>query len=462
MQDLKNLSNKKYLSRLTSIFSRKNSRKRLNTSVGDASLLAFITKEATGKIKQTASLKAIAVLFLLLVGIFCYKVPAIKNLRALLPYLDKSSDATTTNQADSRDFKSSLRQLGSAVAVNGSMVLQNPDGSGLNYSINAALQKRVYDFMAVNSVPYGLFIAVEPSTGRILAITSYSSVDRRWESSAAFETYPMASLFKIVTVAAALENKRITPDTMIDFRGNAHSENPDRWMPSRKGKNNRTDVSSAMGRSINPAYGVIAADLVGKELLMESVKKFGFNQTLFSDIPAKQSSAAEPNTDRELMLMGSGLDHDLKISPLHAVMMVAAIANGGKMMVPVLLDSSFNKKGTIKNILKPKELRQIVSQETAAALTKTLSKTVTDGTSHKAFHRKGAKRISGVDIAAKTGTIDGLNPSGHYSWFAGYAPMDNPKIAMLALVINSDKWKIKSSQVGAEAFIEFFDSHNKK
>jgi cell division protein FtsI/penicillin-binding protein 2 len=62
-----------------------------------------------------------------------------------------------------------------------------------------------------------------------------------------------------------------------------------------------------------------------------------------------------------------------------------------------------------------------------------------------------------VDIAAKTGSINGSDPKGQYSWFAAFAPAHNPRIALVALVINQDKWKIKSAQVGEQALEEFFN-----
>jgi cell division protein FtsI/penicillin-binding protein 2 len=85
-----------------------------------------------------------------------------------------------------------------------------------------------------------------------------------------------------------------------------------------------------------------------------------------------------------------------------------------------------------------------------------LSSTVTSGTSRRAFHdRQGRPRLD-VDIAAKTGSINGTDPKGHYSWFAAFAPAHSPRIALVALVINQDKWKVKASYVGEQALEEFF------
>ena len=86
-----------------------------------------------------------------------------------------------------------------------------------------------------------------------------------------------------------------------------------------------------------------------------------------------------------------------------------------------------------------------------------LATTVNSGTSRKVFHdRRGRSRFASLNIAAKTGSINGKDPTGHYSWFAAYAPTDDPQIALVALVINQDKWKIKASYVGEQALEAFF------
>jgi cell division protein FtsI/penicillin-binding protein 2 len=86
-----------------------------------------------------------------------------------------------------------------------------------------------------------------------------------------------------------------------------------------------------------------------------------------------------------------------------------------------------------------------------------MSTTVNSGTSRKAFHdRRGRPRLADIAIAAKTGSINGNDPVGYYSWFAAYAPADDPQIALIALVINQPKWKIKASYVGEQALESYF------
>jgi cell division protein FtsI/penicillin-binding protein 2 len=367
----------------------------------------------------------------------------------------KAAEAAKQPPVSSFVLASSL--LEEAAGPADQLTARTAEGHILHYTVRGDLQKRVHDFMAAYQVPYGVFVAIEPASGRILGMTSYSSVDPGWSKTAYFDLYPMASLFKIITASAALESRKITPETVIEFRGNSYSENPRFWEASPRGKNNRMDVTYAMGKSINPVYGRLACDIAGKASIMECANRFGFNQALLPGTSAKESTANEPQSNHELMLMGAGLDHEVKISPLHAAVIMAAIANGGKMMAPGLTDSITDGKGADKEQFAPQELRSLVSPETATALTRMLSSTVTNGTSRRAFHDRRGRPLLNVPIAAKTGSIDGSDPRGHYSWFAAFAPAQNPRIALVALVINQDKWRIKSAQVGEQALEEFFN-----
>ena len=367
----------------------------------------------------------------------------------------KSAEAAKPPASASR-FETASDLLATADINAPRISARTPEGLQHIYTIQGDLQRRVYEYLAKNRVPYGVFVAIEPASGRILGMTAYSSVDPGWVKRSAYELYPMASLFKIITASAALESHKITPESVIEFRGNSYSENPRYWDIGPRGRNNRMDVTHAMGKSINPVYGRVASDIAGKSSVMESVSRFGFNQELLPGTPAKPSQAGEPINSHALRLMGAGLDHDVKISPLHAAAIMSAIANGGRMMVPGLTSSIVDEHGVEKEMFTPRELRRLTSPETSASLTRMLSSTVLSGTSRKAFHDRRGRPLVDVTIAAKTGSINGTDPKGHYSWFAAFAPIQNPRIALVALVINPDKWKIKASQVGEQALEEFF------
>lgn len=460
MQDLKHLSTKKRSSLFGFFSTGRTNRKLSRTDERPPLQLPIPTGKQRERLKYLLLFLAL-VLALTPVALLIFQKGAtvatasINWVRSLT--VAEPKEATAAKRPPVSSFVLASRLLDEAAGPADQLTARTAEGQILHYTIQGDLQKRVHDFMASNQVPYGVFVAIEPSSGRILAMTAYSAVDPEWSKSAFFELYPMASLFKIITASAALESRKITPDTVIEFRGNATSENPRYWEASPKGKNNRIDVTYAMGKSINPVYGRLANDIAGKNSVMESARRFGFNQSLLPGTSVKESTAAEPQNEQELMRMGAGLDHDVKVSPLHAAVMMAAIANGGKMMAPGLTDRITDGKGTSKEAFTPREIRNLVTPETAAALTRMLSSTVTSGTSRRAFHDRRGRPFLNIDIAAKTGSISGTDPRGHYSWFAAFAPANSPRIALVSLVINQDKWKIKSSQVGERALEEFFN-----
>jgi cell division protein FtsI/penicillin-binding protein 2 len=268
----------------------------------------------------------------------------------------------------------------------------------------------------------------------------------------------MASRFKIITAAAALEEKKVEPDTVFAYRGSSYSENPRYWSVKPGRGSQQMSLTVAMGKSINPVFGRLASDVVGKDSIMSFAHRFGFNQTLFPGFPVTPSRAQIPKDDDELKLMGAGLGREVKISPLHAVTMIAGIANNGVMMTPIIAREIRNGAGNVIYTNNSHPLRRLAPPEVATQLGEMLSTTVYTGTSRKAFHdRLGRPRLAAVNICAKTGTINGTEPPGQYTWFAAYAPAEDPQIALVALIINQDKWKIKASYLGEQALEAFFN-----
>jgi len=356
-----------------------------------------------------------------------------------------------------QSFTYAASSLPNAHFVNGELTAPTPDGGSIFYSVDEGLQERVEKLMRDKQVPYGVFVAMEPKSGRILAMVAHSSIDPSWERNSYYNLYPMASLFKIVTAAAALEQKKVSPETVFAFRGRLASENPRYWYVKPGNHNLEMPLDMAMGKSVNPVFGRLASDVVGRDSMLSFAERFGFNQTLLPGTCLKASSSIFPQSDSELKLMGAGLCREVKISPLHAAAIMSAIANNGVMMFPALAKEIRNAKGEPVYIQQGEPLRSLVKPETAAQLEKMLSKTVKNGTSRRFFHdRRGRALLSSLDIAAKTGSINGTDPEGHYSWFAAFAPMDDPQIALAALVINQNKWKIKAANVGEQALEAFF------
>jgi penicillin-binding protein A len=368
-----------------------------------------------------------------------------------------NADAASRAPDIYQSFRLAAGALKSSHVSGDRLVAPLSDGSSISYTISTALQNRVERVMAENGVPFGVFVAIEPKTGKVLALTGYSSVIPGWGDDAFYKVYPMASLFKMVTACAALEQQKVEPETLFAYRGSSCSENPRYWSVNPKKVGQQMPLSLAMAKSINPVFGRLASDVVGRESIMSYAQRFGFNQTLFPGIPVVPSRAAFPKDDLELKLMGCGLGREVKISPFHAAMMMAALANQGTMLAPILVEELRDRNNKVLPAEKSQVIRQLVSTETADKMSRMLLSTVTDGTSRRAFHdRQGRSKLPSVTICAKTGSINGTDPEGKYTWFAAYAPAEDPQIALVALIINQNRWKIKASRLGAEALEEFF------
>lgn len=367
----------------------------------------------------------------------------------------QSSGSAKLNPAQS--FQLAVSSLPNAAFDGGRLVAPLHDGGTVVYTIDQQVQERVEKVMEQFQLPYGVFVAIEPKTGKILALAGHSSINPGWAANSYFNIYPMASLFKIITASAGLEQKKITPDTVFPYRGGLYSENPEYWSVKNGRSSQQVSLSIAMGKSINPVFGRLASDVVGKDSIMTYVDRFGFNRSLFPGIPVTPSKAVSPNDTDELRLMGAGLGREVKVSPLHVAAIISAVANGGVMMSPILAQEIKNSTGKVVYEGNPSPVRRLVTQETACQLEKMLSTTVNSGTSRKAFHdNRGRPKLASIDICAKTGTINGKDPEGVYTWFAAFAPAEDPMIALVALVINQDRWRIKASYLGEQGLEAFF------
>lgn len=446
MRDIKHITSNRKKLRLRFF------RRRKNSSLNSYRPL-FEGKPAKRRLRLILPIVATLLAAFPIASLFLSTKSAISGVRKTSPHRVKTYSALDPFQS----FQLAADSL-PALRLNG-LQLQAPlpDGGAIFYAIDQELQQRVEKVMESYRLPYGAFVAIEPKTGRVLALVGHSSIDPTWERRSCFGLYPMASLFKIITAAAALEEKKVSPDTVFAFRGRLTSESPKYWSVNPRQRNLEMSLTSAMGKSVNPVFGRLASDVVGRDSIMMCAERFGFNQALLPGTSLPPSTAVPPQSEAELMLMGAGLGREVKISPVHAALMMASIANDGVMMMPALASEIRNGKGETIFTLQPRTARQTVTPETAGQLARMLSTTVSSGTSRKVFHdRRGRPKLASVDIAAKTGSIDGKDPAGHYSWFAAYAPINDPQIALVALVVNQDKWKIKASYLGEQALEAFF------
>ncbi|MGE5253082.1 MAG: penicillin-binding transpeptidase domain-containing protein [Planctomycetaceae bacterium] len=322
------------------------------------------------------------------------------------------------------------------------------------YTVDPILQASVEEVFRAHKPPFGTFVALDPKTGKILALAEYSR-DKSgnggiWNRS----TYPAASVFKIITAACALEKGVLHYDSSVSFKGNQYRLGPGKINRTSKWEH-QTQFDDALGKSNNVVFGRVASKLVGSETLRQYSSAFGFNQSLPFDFPVAPSKAVIPEESYELARCGAGFG-EVTLNPLHGALIAAAIANRGIMMRPYLIEQVRGEEGEILYEAQAIPWAHPISAQTAQDLTRMMRRTVEDGTASRTFQRYGKDLIQKVTVSGKTGSLSGDDPPGLYDWFVGFATTEDPQVAFSAMAINYQRNKFRGAFIAQEALKIYF------
>ncbi len=314
--------------------------------------------------------------------------------------------------------------------------IRNVYGKSLPRNI---VTKWIDHVMNTYRVKYGAVVVIDIKTCKPVAIVS------RGSNFSAFHAYPAASLVKLVTAAAAIEMHNIPPYAFFYYDSRNASQSIRALTNGYSDGRRRITFSMALAKSNNPVFGKLALYKIGNSSLQTYFNRFYFNRPVGPDF-IMQSNAVVDSNAVDIAQTGAGLNPDTTLSPLHAALIVQAIADGGRMCVPY---EGFGNS--------EQQRVQVLSPQTAKELIDMMRLTIVKGTSRRAFfNRRGKYILANISVAGKTGSIHGSDPEGDYEWFAGVAPLDDPQIAVAALVVNRTTWTIKGSYLGAQAFLAYF------
>ncbi|MFD4786320.1 peptidoglycan D,D-transpeptidase FtsI family protein [Streptomyces sp. NPDC058459] len=362
--------------------------------------------------------------------------------------LEKINDGILTGNDDRLFFRNTLDMLTGKPKQGGNVVT----------TLNTAAQKAAYSGLK-NQGGKGAVVALEPSTGKILALASYPSYDpssfagARDDDAAAWsklqkknnsadpmlnralrETYPPGSTFKVVTAAAALENGKYSS-------ADQKTDSPLPWIMPGTGTELKNEgnipckdatMRVALQFSCNTVFGKIGADL-GNEKMLDEAKKFGFDAEQFIPIRTNASVFGKNMNDSQTALSSIG-QFDTAATPLQMAMVASAVANDGKLMKPYMVDSLQSSGLDPVEKTEPQEMSQPLSPGNAQILQSMMETVVKDGTGKNA-------QINGVTVGGKTGTAQhGVkNSENPYAWFLSYAKLpDHSAPVAVAVVIEDD------------------------
>lgn len=344
-------------------------------------------------------------------------------------------------------------------------IIQPEDGMDIYLTIDERIQlyvEQVMDEVMETYSPEKITVIVSnPHTGEVLAMASrpsfnpnrYSDGIDNYVNHAITSTFEPGSTFKIITLAAAIEegifdaNETYMSGSYTKVPGNVIRDH------NRQGWGRITFLDGVL-RSSNVAFAILGWERMPKEVLYHYIERFGFGELTGIDLPNEKKGYVKPihsayPIDVATMTFGQGV----AVTAIQQVAAVNAIANGGTLFKPYIISKIVNPN-TGETVLenKPTIVRdRVVSKQTTEQVSDLLEKVVTDGTG-KAFY------IEGYQVAGKTGTAQKVGPDGRYMVgkyihnFIGYAPKDDPQLVVYVVVDSPNVNYLSGGSVVAQIF----------
>lgn len=327
----------------------------------------------------------------------------------------------------------------------------------IQYSFDPQLQESMENLFQTYKPDYGAFVAMDASTGEILSMVSYSTRGNELGNLALRATFPSASVFKVVTAAAAISERNFSPETVIFFNGANHTLYRRNILNGGVSHGSRAmTLKTAFAKSVNTVFGKIGAWTMAPSELQNYADRFGFNRSIHADLPVEEGRAPVPADPWQRAATASGFTRENTMSPLQGALIAATVANDGVMMEPFVVKSVHGEDGSPLYSAQPKVLNQAVTSKAAQEIRELMKETVTHGTSHKSFRGFFRKKFADLEVGGKTGSLTGDDPAGKYDWFVGFANDGKRKIAFASLTIHEKFWKVKSSYLVRKAIETYF------
>lgn len=334
----------------------------------------------------------------------------------------------------------------------------------IQHFLQTALEKAIDDNKALNGA-FG--IIMDPQNGDILAMVSkpdfdlntprsapegvdvntwsgYTEEDVKllqqtvWNNKAVADSYEPGSTFKAFTTAAGLEEAAVTTDTITnDFTINVLGHDINCWKPNGHGVQ---PFYSAVYNSCNPAFVKVAQGL-GVETFYKYLKSFGMMEKTGIRLPSEGGSQFHKNPT-ELDMAVASFGQRFTITPIQIIRGYSALVNGGKLFKPRLVKEFLDEKGAVVKRFEPVVDRIVLSEKTSNTVKSILEGVVAEGTGKNAY-------VRGYRVGGKTGTSETVVDNVYIASFMGFAPADNPSIAVLVALDNPTGDSYYGGQIAA-------------
>jgi peptidoglycan glycosyltransferase len=328
-------------------------------------------------------------------------------------------------------------------------------------SLDESLQAMLMDKLDRVNCHYIGIVAMDPDTGRILAMAGFDKTGAGLNPCLA-NSFPAASIFKIVTAAAAAQELGYSGDTELAFNGSKHTLYKSQLKETRNHYTTRITFANSFAQSVNPIFGKIGALKLGPKTLQAYGKAFGFNQAFGFELAWLPSHLSVNDDPYHLAEIASGFNNDTTLSPIHAAVIVSAILNDGRLVEPTIIDQIVDAKGNIVYRGSTAPLNQALSHQAAAVVKRLMETTVKSGTARRAF--RGSTRdkvLCQLDIGGKTGSIYNRIHDQRFDWFVGFATEKegSQKIVLAAVVAHEEFIGRRASEYARLTFKTYFKNY---
>lgn len=284
-------------------------------------------------------------------------------------------------------------------------------------------------------------VVMEADTGKIIAMTGFD-LEHPDTNPCIESNYPAASIFKIITASAAVETLGYTSQTQLHFNGSKYTLYKRQLKDEKNKYSSAISFSRAFAESVNPVFGKIGKNSLGKEKLATYAGAFGFNQVINSELPFFSGSFEAEGNDYHTAELGCGFNYDTTLSPLFGAMLASAMVNAGNVMLPSIVEHVTDADGEIIYKNEKSTYKSAISPETAATMIQLMEKTISNGTARKSFRNASKDAVlSRLVIGGKTGSLYNREHTVKYDWFTGFGKekKGNRKIAV-SIVVGHKKY----------------------
>ncbi len=312
----------------------------------------------------------------------------------------------------------------------------------LRSSVDTRYQSWVENRLRQSMALAGTAVVMNPDSGRLLALSVFNA-DPDDPLAFFWKTYPAASIFKVVTAAAAIDRDLLAPDSILEYTGRPHTLFRKQLEQKHSPWSHSVTLAESFARSINPVFGRIGIHHLGANALSDYGSAFLFNQPFPCELPVQTSTLRVPGEAQKIAEVASGFNRTTLLSPVQAAWIASVIAADGSAPPPWFVEAV---QSDPFSLLPPLEHQQtplrVLAVDTTRQMQQLMEATIRYGTCRESFStRNRYPYLRPLRFGGKTGNINDRELPVKYDWFVGYAvsPDREDSLALSVLMFHGEK-----------------------